>query len=484
MRRICLVCAVSLLAAVQSLHAQTDIMGVNALRAYDPTLTGSGIAIAQPEAIFTGSDGFEVNPSIVGQPSAKFIYTGTDGTTATGYPNTVGHESQHADAVADNIYGENNTSDPEGIAYGVSTVYNYDANYFFNTDIYNNISTPAKIVNQSFIFLSGTDTTTQAEIQQIYDNYAAQHGTLFLNGAGDSAPILAPASAYNCIGVGAYQGTSASGTTYDGRSKVEIVAPGGATSYATGYVSGAAAVLLQAAQRGDAGSGTASAASDARVLKALLLNGAVKPTGWTHTATEPLDPTYGSGILNVDNSYMNLRGGKYGASSTTSGTASANGSGAAISSLEGWNFTTITNTGSNNNYTPADAHYLFNLSSTAGSEFTLTSTLVWWKQYNASTINNLDLYLFNVSTGASIAISDSPVDNVQQLYVQDLAPGEYDLVVTKAGGGVVSQNETYALAFNFAAVGAPQSVPEPGGVALGAMGLVSLGMLARYRRRG
>ena len=100
-----------------------------------------------------------------------------------------------------------------------------------------------------------------------------------------------------------------SGPTSDGRSKPDLTAPGSETSYSTAEVSGAAAILLQAASRGDGGAGTATSASDIRTLKALLLNGATKPTGWTHTDTAPLNPQYGAGVVNVDQSWLELKSG-------------------------------------------------------------------------------------------------------------------------------------------------------------------------------
>jgi hypothetical protein len=48
------------------------------------------------------------------------------------------------------------------------------------------------------------------------------------------------------------------------------------------------------------------------------------------------------------------------------------------------------------------------------------------------------------------------VDNVEHIFVPQLAPGRYDLQVWKAGGipgvGIVSAAEPYALAFTFAPV--------------------------------
>jgi len=463
----------------------SDQIGLQELRAFDPSLTGSGVIIAQPEAIYTGLAGFEVNPAEVGQPASKFVYIGSDGTVATGFPNSVGTDSPHADTVGANLYGATNASDPEGVAPGVSEIDNYEGDYFINNIVFNGTAISAPIVNQSFIAIT-TDTNVEEEINQAYDNYAATYGTLFISAVGNGDGIFSPGSCYNGIGVAAYGGVSSVGPTYDGRSKPDITAPAGATSYATPQVTGAAAVLLQAAQRGDAGAGTESDASDARVLKALVLNGAVKPSDWTHTDTAPLDTRYGAGILNVYNSYMNLRAGEYESTGTSSGAVGAINSGAIVPD-EGWAFSNIaTAVDLSGSYTAESNHYLFDLDAATAPEFTLTSTLVWDRQVGETAINNLDLYLFDASTGTMIALSDSLVDNVQELYVQDLLPGDYDLVVTKeggtsisgSGGTVVSAAETYALAFNFA------PVPEPSTGWLLVPGLAGLNVLRRKLRRG
>jgi hypothetical protein len=185
-----------------------------------------------------------------------------------------------------------------------------------------------------------------------------------------------------------------------------------------------------------------------------LLNGAVKPAGWTHTDTAPLDPTYGAGILNIDNSYLTLAAGEHTFTSAASGSPTAIDTGAALPS-QGWDLATITNPQLQSNYLTQSNHYLFDLSSSTAPAFTLTSTLTWWKQSGYTSINNLDLLLFNAQTGATIAISDSSIDNVQQLFVQNLTPGQYDLVVEKSNTNIVTPSETYAVAFNFS------PVPEP-----------------------
>jgi hypothetical protein len=88
--------------------------------------------------------------------------------------------------------------------------------------------------------------------------------------------------------------------------------------------------------------------------------------------------------------------------------------------------------------------------------YTLTATLVWNRQAYQSQINNLDLYLYDVTTQSLASLNDSTsvstVDNVEHLHVVGLNPGDvYSLQVRKLGGlGVVSDLETYALAYNVA----------------------------------
>jgi hypothetical protein len=463
--------------------AQSEDMGIPELRALNPALTGSGISVTQAEAQLTGNNDWEVNPSAVYQAAGKFTYISASG-TSTSFTNSLGVESGHADSVGQNFYG----GDGLGVAPGVTAIYNYEADYFVNDVIPDGAQIPTEIVNQSFV-ANTSDTADQEELEQEYDNYAAYYGTLFISGAGNGGPVDAPASAYNGIAVGSYDnGVSTSYGTYDGRSKPDIVAvssnPSGATSYTTPVVSGAATLLLQAAQDGDAGSSpqVVSDGSDARVIKALLLNGATKTAGWKSTVsqadqtTTPLDPITGAGLLNVYNSYLNLTAGEQSASSLSSGTVAPAASGATQPD-EGWELGTLTNSFSvaQQTYLNESAHYRFDLSGATAPEFTLTATIDWNREFNESSINNLFLLLYDTDTDQLVDSSVSTIDNVQQIYVPSLAPGDYDLVVEKSGSNVVSAADTYALAFNFA------PVPEPAVVWLLPAG-AGLAFLGRKRR--
>jgi hypothetical protein len=420
-----------------------DQIGLTTLRTVTTNLDGAGVRVAQPEAV---APVFEINPAMVNQPASLFTYISAAG-TASSFPNSVGNESGHADAVGGYFYGLSS-----GLATNVAHVDNYDAGYFYN----NIIATPIPpnindhVVNQSFIF-TGVTIAQQQAIDTNYDDYAAQYDTLFVSGVGNGgAATNPPATCYNGIGVGAYGGGSSVGPTLDnGRAKPDIIAPAEETSYSTPQVAGAAAVLFQAGLRGDGGAST-NAATDIRTLKALLLNGAVKPADWTNNSPSPLDTRYGAGVLNVFNSYEQLAGGKHGYIASTSVVTNSphppTGDGGTVSAFSGWDFNTNSSSASND----AIKHYYFNATNNLSvAPFTATATLVWNRHQNKTNINNLDLFLYDAISSNLVACSTSLVDNVEHIFVPQLPPGRYDLQVLKKGGTTVTTNETYALAWEF-----------------------------------
>jgi len=157
---------------------------------------------------------------------------------------------------------------------------------------------------------------------------------------------------------------------------------------------------------------SAGAALDIRLLKALLLNGAVKPVGWSNSPAAPLDRRYGTGVLNIYNSYRQWRGGP-------------------ISNSEnrrGWALTTA-----------SAKDYLFNIPRNAS----FAATLVWLRTIGQTNISNLDLFLYRDSDPALIASSESAVDNVEHIFISSLPAGTYRLRV------IGDHAETYALAYEF-----------------------------------
>jgi hypothetical protein len=426
-----------------------DTIGVTLLRAFTTNVDGTGIRVAQPEAGLDTNNPpmiWEINPATTGLPSNLFTYISSGGSSSA-YPNSLGSESGHADAVAGNFYGISG-----GVATNIAHADNYEADYFYDDIIAATLPPNINdaVVNQSFTFGHVT-AGSQQTVDSHYDGYAAQYKTLFVSAVNNGGAVSPPGTSYNCIGVGDSDGGSSVGPTIDnGRAKPDIVAPGGETSYSTPYVAGAAAVLMQAALRGDGGGDTNSAA-DIRMIKSLLLNGAIKPADWTNNPPSPLDTRYGAGVLNVFNSYEQLAGGKHGYIVSTSvpsgGAHPPTGNSGTITVLSGWDFNTNTSTPLND----AVNHYFFNVTNNMNSAtFTATVTLVWNRQQNQTDINNLDLFLYNCANSNLVACSTSLVDNVEHIFLPKLAQGRYDLQVWKAGGlNIVSSSETYALAWEF-----------------------------------
>lgn len=421
-----------------------NMIGVTLLRETTTNLDGSGMRVAQPEAV--NPDPFwEVNPTnpVVQQSPAIFTYIADGGSTNV-FPNSLGADSGHADAVAANFYGT-----VTGVATNVAHVDNFDADFFYTNYVTANFQPGIgdRIINQSFDFPDST-ISEQQQLDSQFDNYAAKNAVLFISGIGNGGPVNPPATCYNGIGVGAYDGGSSIGPTPDnGRCKPDLVAPESETSYSTPEVSGAATILLQAGLRGG---GDTNSAVDIRTMKALLLNGAVKSADWTNSNSSPLDARYGAGVLNVFNSYKQLAGRKQGNIMTmTVSTNTAHPPIAAtnfISALSAWDFNTNASSSSNDGVN----HYFFNVTNASGnSSFTATITLVWNRHRNQTNINNLDLFLYNCANSNLVACSTSLVDNVQHIFLKQLPQGRYDLQVWKAGGNFVSAGETYALAWEF-----------------------------------
>ena len=450
-----LILAVTMLWCAAARGYFLDDIGITAMRAAT-NLDGSGIRVAQPEASLTLDNlTWEVNPATVGLPAAKFTYTSTLG-TATNFPNAIGADSSHAtSAVGTYFYGLS-----YGSATNVARVDNYEANYFINNIVSTLTPIAASIVNQSFV---DTDTNFQTAYDTAYDNYAAQFHTLFVSGAGNGSAVFPPSTCYNGISVGAYYDYANQGsigpTPFGGRCKPDITAPSVYTSTTTPLVAGAAAMLEQAALRGDGG-GNTNLAFDLRTIKALLLNGAVKSANWTNANSAPLDARYGAGVLNIFNSWKQLTGGKRGYIVSNSVLLHQphppTGSTGTVSALFGWDFTTNTST-SLSPKSDGINHYFFNVSnSLAAVKFSATATLVWHRHSGQTYINNLNLYLYNCANSNLVLCSTSAVDNVEHLWTNSLAQGRYDLQVWKAGGtglpgdtNFVSGDEPYALAWEF-----------------------------------
>lgn len=299
------------------------------------------------------------------------------------------------------------------------------------------------------------------------------------NGPNSSVPNLL-ASGYNSIAVGKTDGGSSLGPTNfngSGRSKPDIVAPASFTSWTTPMISGASALLVETANA----NGYVTSNGRSETIKAVLLTGATKELhpAWANTPTQPLDPRFGAGTLNIDHSHRILTSGEQEASSNS------------LVSSTGWDFDTIT-AGS----TPL---YFFDIA--MGMEaVTLSATLTWHLDVTldgitadidgdgdldptwATDLANLDLRLYDVdgqtfNVGNVLLESISTIDNVEHLWIEGLPAGRYALGVTSDLTG--GDSWEYALAWD-GILDSVVLIPTPATMSTLIAGLVALA----YRRRG
>ena len=152
-----------------------DTIGVTLLRATTTNLDGSGVIVGQAEASGTNND-WEVWPgaSEINLPVGDFTWYATNSPT-TGYPNSAGVFSYHADTVGGDFYGL-----AGGVSTNVAHIENYEADYYYGTAV--PLLTPfiAKVVNQSFI----AEMSDQPVSDFNYDNYATFYNTLIVSAVG------------------------------------------------------------------------------------------------------------------------------------------------------------------------------------------------------------------------------------------------------------------------------------------------------------
>ena len=391
--------------------------------------TGTGVGVAQIEA---------PEKTDAGPPVFYYYLPNTTLSEFSGKTFTIlspnGGVSGHATTVGQFFYGS-----ATSVAPGVTNVHNYEANNWLGSGFlnYSSTSTTApkteaqKITNSSWIANTGS-ASTDADILRRFD-YAIQQsdflGVVALNNGGQGNVPALLASCYNGLSVGLTNGVHSYGTnTADGtgRTKPEMVAPAGATSFATPIVASAAAMLSQ---------GAPVNATKPVTMKAILMAGATKNQfpSWSRTTTRPLDTIYGAGQVNVYNSQHILAAGQQPASTS-----------ATVNRL-GWDFTTTTS---------GSRFYFFDIP--AGGTSSLSALLTWnrviadtlpgpsWGAPSSS-LANLTLKLFAASgftVGALVDTSASTVDNVEHVWQPALSPGRYAIEVTADTSGI-----SYGLAW-------------------------------------
>lgn len=369
---------------------------------------GSGVDVSQVEAIQTSSGGYLPDPNFIGFLNPDKQFTDLSGVNDI--------HSSHARTVGRYFYGN-----IMSMASGVTNVYNYEAGDFIVNATGNGsngepATQPFTVQNHSWVATTGIGIQTAQNMLLRLDYMIEENNMDVIVGTSNSGatPILL-APGFNSITVGKTNGTHGTGlTTFSipGRIKPEIVGPHTQTSRSTPMVSGAAAILR------DAGAGTNADNSEA--VKALILAGATKTefAGWSRTSDLPLDTTFGAGELNVYNSYKMLLAGE------TDGQSSPP---AVPTGAQGWDFGTIM-AGQTMNYSieltePAD-HLSIVLTWNLDVEDTNASPTIF---IPSPTLPDLDLFF--VGNGLS-DISNSLIQNIEHIYVQDVPAGVYSFIVS------------------------------------------------------
>jgi hypothetical protein len=425
----CLACA-SLLPALAAPPTATDLekIGLAALRAElgNGAPTGAGITATQVEAPLGLPTQYMPNTSLA-DFAGKSITDKTGGGTV----------SSHATNIGQNFYGKG------GIAPGIATVDVYNANDWLDAGFLRTLSRyeprveTRKIQNHSWIadFSDGSDLTTAIDVLMRLDYVVNRDGVLAVAGVNNGTGSILPqvlANAYNVIAVGRSDGGSSSGgSTVDGlgRSKPDLVAPAPNTSVATSWVSGAAALLLQA------GSGNPNSQRP-ETIKALLMAGASKSVfdldgltsstldDWSHSSTQPLDSRYGAGQLNIDASYHMLVAGQQSPGSLSDVLVSGWDYGSIAPLVQQTYFFTIPD-----DYVAAS----FSAVAAWNRQIAFTPGTGLNPAKLTPSLANLDLKLYaadGYSLGSLLEESVSTIDNIEHVFRRGLTSGHYALTIS------------------------------------------------------
>jgi len=433
-----LLCATPALADTASDVRYTDLLA--RLGASAPT--GAGIGVGQVEA----NEGSNFTPD---QTLSEFTGTSftVSGTSAA---------SWHATEVGKAFYG-NSLS----IAPGITNVWCWSASPFVTTSYLKvgSGSTVAPVVapsglrvfNHSWIGSFGGAATDNDALRRLdftvnRDNLTIVAGVN--NGAGSAGqPMMA--YAFNGIAVGLPNGAHSNSLTPTGidgpnRRKPDIVAPGQFTSFATPVVGAAAALLWDTADSHPSTIGNANAAR-AQTIKAALLAGAQHRAGWSNGAPDtgatkgitatPLDPIYGVDLLDINRSHLIFTGGE------ATGFAAPQAS--TFERHAGWDYipTVISNTSV---YWSFRVHQPVDEVSVVATWNRLVAT-----NFSSWTLQDFDLKLSKLVGGVPTSISgsagagvyasgnvesNSTIDNVEHLYIRNLAAGDYVLELKRKTG--------------------------------------------------
>ena len=444
----------------------------NAFRVVGPSFVIAGVLASTASADFIGYDALVARLGGVGVPDGTGVnavqveapsggqygpdqsnpqFSTVTFTAMSGAPGNSGH----ATTVALNFYG-----DSSSFTKGINNVWLYEAGNFGTAGYLRTgqgaAAVPllppggARVFNNSWIGSFGSiandnDANRRADFAMNRDD------TLFIvglnNGAGVPPQLLS--YIYNGISVGRSDGIHSFGNVpagYDGagRMKPEMVAPGGATSWAVPFVSSVAAMLYQTAMTPPYNAN--ANAREGVVIKSAMMAGGSHRSTWTNNpqtagvnrgvATKPLDVIYGADEVNVNNAHWILTSGEQEGTTTVPSNSTV--------APRGWDFRLMS--------AGTTFYYRFRVT----LPVTDVSILATWHRAFGTSINigtaaNIDLRLFKVMPGSTTLMpligddglgifnvgnvaSLSTVDNVEHLFLHDLAAGDYVVEMKRIDG--------------------------------------------------
>jgi hypothetical protein len=399
--------------------------------------TGAGVEVGQVEGSTTSGD---YAPDTDNEEFVDKTFIFRSGTTGV---------SNHATSVGRRIYGAGDV----GIAPGIDLINVYSAGGWATTNYLHvgtgsNPSTPPgdlAVFNNSWIGTFGNNTIDSQAIRRA-DWSIDTHDVLMLNGvanSGDHYPLMS--FGFNCISVGLESGKHISdpvpsGFDLPGRQIPLIVALQNTTSNATGVVSAATTLLIETARTHPNTAGNFFAGLS-ETTKAVLLTGGMHFVDWTNNpatsganrgrTSQPIDAVVGVGTVNIDRAHRVMTGGQHASRTTPTGLSPA--------PAAAWETTTLS--GDESRYIKVDVPSFAD---------EVSIVLTWHQKANSGfgsyTLVDYDLELLRVVGenlvtltgkkgmgvfGAGNVVSESAVDNVEHLYIQDLEPGEYVIEIRR-----------------------------------------------------
>jgi len=434
-------------------NALADASGYDALvaRLGSATPTGAGIGVLQMEATVTPG-GVDYSPDAALAEFAGKTLTRVNNPYAT---------SSHANYVATWLYGANSS-----MAKGVTNVWVYNVNNWIIENLKINSTLPIAQPNSSVRVQNNSWLGSYGVGNEVYDREAVRRmdyimyrdGMLAVNGENNGAgsvryPMMG--DCFNGLSVGRLDlqhsaGLTGAASDTPGRMKPDIIASGQATSYSTPVVGSAAALLFQEAQSSGSLTASLSAMARAQLVKTALLAGATRDASWSNQAPQsgaqrgitakPLDPVRGSGALNIDNAHkiISLERNNGASSATAATRCGANGFGSFTMSASQnlyWRFRVDQNTPS------LDFVVSWPRVVTTSLSYTLANLdlKVYRGLVDATTLISLQGDAGSAFVGSGNVWSQSTVDNVEIIHMNNVVPGEYvvELARVDSAGGAV-----------------------------------------------